>query len=95
MACQGARVVERLVKLGRLCPEILPRTGKIPCLWEKHDAALVKHVCRHCPFQAKDCDYQSSHPPPDPEPCGGYILLSLLKKSGIIDINDLEEAAGE
>jgi len=90
MACQGAQVVEQMVRRKRLDPVSLPRNGKKSSLWKNHDPVLVAYVCRNCPFKEKDCDYQSACPPPDAEPCGGYILLSLLREKGFISTRDLE-----
>jgi hypothetical protein len=90
MACQGAQVIERMVRRKRLDPALLPRNGKKPSLWKDHDPVLVAHVCQNCPFREKDCDYQSAYPPPDIEPCGGYILLSLLIEKSLISACDLE-----
>ena len=90
LACQGAQVIEQMVRRRRLDPALLPRNGKKPSLWKNQDPVLVLHVCQHCPFQEKDCDYQSACPPPDTEPCGGYILLSLLKEKGLISTHDFE-----
>jgi hypothetical protein len=90
MACQGAQVIEQMVRHKRLDPALLPRNGKNPSLWKKYDPILVAHVCQHCPFQKEDCDFQSAYPPPDTEPCGGYILLSLLKEKGFISARDFE-----
>ena len=91
MACQGAQVIEQMVRRKRLDPASLPRNGKTPSLWKNRDPLLAAHVCQHCPFRAEDCDYQSSGPPADAEPCGGYILLCLLKKKGLISARDLKE----
>ena len=91
LACQGAQVVHSLLKRGLLYPAQLPRGGKtIGARWQ-HDPALDAAVCRHCPFQAEDCDFQAESPPPYAEPCGGYILLTLLKEKGIIFLKDLEK----
>jgi len=90
MACQGAQVIEEMVRRKRLDPPLLPQNGKRPSLWKNHDPVLVAHVCQNCPFQKEDCDYQSACSPPGTEPCGGYILLSLLKEKGFINTRDLE-----
>ena len=90
MACQGAQVIEQMVRRKRLDPALFPRNGKKPSLWKNRDPVLVAHVCQNCPFKKKDCDYQSECPPSDAEPCGGYILLSLLKEKGFISARDLE-----
>ena len=95
MACRGAWVVEVLVKRRRLKSENLPQEGKDPYLWEQHDADLERNVCQYCPFRAEDCDFQSIKQLSSPEPCGGYILLCLLKQNGSINLIDLEETAGE
>ena len=93
MACQAAQVIQRWVSQGRLNPQVLTRYQKHPRLWEKRDAALDADICKHCPFRVKDCDFTSPSPPPDCEPCGGYILISLLKENGMIAPEDLEEVA--
>lgn len=95
MACRGAQVIELLIASGRLDSKKLPRNGKDPYLWEKHDSDLETSVCQNCPFFAHDCDYQSINQLPGSEPCGGYILLCLLKKNGSIIIDDLEKTKGE
>lgn len=91
MACQGAQVVQQLVSQGRLNPEVLTQHQKHPSLWEKRDPTLDANLCRHCSYRVKDCDFTSVNPPPDCEPCGGYILVSLLKENGVITSEDLEE----
>ena len=93
MACQGAQVIYRWVSRGRLNPEVLTRYRKHPRLWEKRDAALAANICKYCPFRVEDCDFTSVSPPPDCEPCGGYILISLLKENGMITSEDLEGGA--
>ena len=95
MACLGAKVLEYLVGLGRLNSEDLPRHGKDPHLWAERDGHLRRYLCTYCDFYAEDCDFQSQYPPPGSEPCGGYVLLSLLMEKGMIDIIDLKETAGE
>ena len=91
MACQGAKVIERLIYLGRINPEILPKSGKKPHLWKTKDNNLYLYVCSLCPFKEDGCDYQAPQPVPNAEPCGGYILLRLLKVKDFISIRDLEE----
>ncbi|UCG63992.1 MAG: hypothetical protein JSW12_15230 [Deltaproteobacteria bacterium] len=95
MACQGAQVVERLVAQGRLKPEALARHQKHPPLWQRQDATLDASICQHCSFRLKDCDFTSENPPPDCEPCGGYILVSLLMAKGMLTSDDLKEVALE
>jgi len=95
LACQAAEVVEQLIKLGRLDREQLPRQRKNLSGWEKHDPILDDRVCHHCTFKTKDCEFQSKNPSLAVDPCGGYILLTLLKRDGIITPADLEEIAAE
>ena len=56
MACQGALVIEELIRKGVLKSNELPGTGKDPELWEKHDESL-EIVCGMCPFKPEDCDF--------------------------------------
>lgn len=95
MACRGAYLIESLVQRGRLKSKNLPSNGKAPYLWEQHDSDLVTNVCQNCPFFPDDCDFHSINQLPNLEPCGGYILLRLLKQNGSITLADLEEIAGE
>ncbi|MGA1842579.1 MAG: hypothetical protein ACMUIU_18345 [bacterium] len=95
MACRGAQVIELLIERERLDSKKLPRNGKDPYLWEHHDPDLEIAVCQNCPFFAHDCDFQSKNQLPGAEPCGGYILLCLLKENGSIIIGDLEKTTGE
>ena len=95
MACQGVHIIEWLVRFKILDLNTLPRHGKTSSLWEKPDPGLKALICSRCPFQVDGCDYQSSHPPAGTEPCGGYILLSLLNNKGIIQLSDLEKILGK
>ena len=95
LTCQGARVIVQLIECGRLNPNRLPRNSKNTDLWKQPDLILDTNVCRRCSFKKEDCDFKSNDPPPDSEPCGGYILLRLLREKGIISSLDLEELAFE
>ena len=95
MACRGARIIESLLQSGRLKTENLPLTGKAPHLWEQHDTDLETTVCQNCPFFPDDCDFHSIKQLPGLEPCGGYILLRLLKQNLIITEADLDEISDE
>jgi hypothetical protein len=90
MECMGARVIEDLMKRGILMPDLIPAGRKDPSLWKKRDPLLLKNVCGRCEFRIGGCDYMSDSPPPDAEPCGGNILLSLLLLNNIIRAGDLE-----
>lgn len=89
MACRGAQIIESLVQNDLLKIEKIPRNGKNPDLWEDRDSYLEKILCQHCEFHEKDCSFQSKNYIAGAEPCGGYILLCLLKKKGIISEEDL------
>lgn len=84
-----------MVRSGLFDPSKLSHDGKHSSLWEIHDAELEANVCLYCEFRAEDCDFQAENPPPSSEPCGGYILLKLLKERGIITVSDLEALHGD
>lgn len=89
--CRGAQVIETFFQNRRLHSGTLPNAGKSPELWQKHRGLLHRCVCLTCDFIREDCDFTSDDPPADCEPCGGYILLSLLLENGLISAQDLEE----
>jgi hypothetical protein len=91
MACRGATIVEHLVQCGRLDRQRLPAEGKDPVLWQDHDHLLDAVACACCEFLPDGCDFQSAQPPAGAEPCGGYILLRLLKRSGVLSAADIED----
>lgn len=95
MACRGAQIVALLVQRGLLESENMPCEGKNPYLWKERDSCLEKTVCHDCPFYAQDCDFQSKEHVIGSEPCGGYILISLLKKNGSISEADLMQTTYE
>lgn len=91
MACQGARVLAALVQSGRLTPEEFPGSAaKGRRLWQEEDKALERILCLPCPFADDGCDFHSSLRSAATEPCGGYLLLQLLKESGTIGCADLD-----
>jgi hypothetical protein len=93
MACRGAQIAEFLVNHKQVNPEKIIKFIKDPKIWEKQKAMLEKHVCLRCSFKAEDCDFQSSAPSRDVEPCGGFIFLACLMEKNIIDESVLEKAA--
>ncbi|MBA3037371.1 MAG: hypothetical protein FP814_12880 [Desulfobacterium sp.] len=90
MSCMGAQVVEMLVGNGRIDSSKISRYKKEPVLWEKHKKNLETYVCSRCSFREQDCDFQSENPPDNTEPCGGFILLALLKENNMINESDME-----
>lgn len=59
-----------------------------------YDALLKKFVCRECPFKSDGCDFRATGLLSDANPCGGYILLSILIDGETVSGSDLEEACG-
>lgn len=95
MACHGAVIVQRLIKNQKLSPINFNKEplGNGTCF--KEDVDLLRLVCADCPFEAHDCDFRASSPPTDSVPCGGYILLYLLKSKKLLSVKDVEEICGE
>jgi hypothetical protein len=91
LACQGAQAVEQLLKKGLLSRDQFRQYKKDPDRRWIRDPLLDQRICKPCPFRKEDCDFQSENPPPSSEPCGGYILFTLLKEKGIIFLKDLEK----
>ena len=90
MVCQGALVVEFLVNQGRIFPEQLCLSVKNLQLCLKHKDTLTRYVCRQCPFMKEDCDFQSTAPSHDIEPCGGYIVLASLIENRVIEPRNMK-----
>ncbi len=91
LICNGARLVEKLLNKGILTTEAVTGVGRGPWPVPARNAALDEAVCRSCPFRPDGCDFQSEAPPPDSEPCGGYILLDLLAGKGVITTDLIAE----
>lgn len=95
LACQGAQVLDALIRGGRLHPEQLPGgLRKEPRLWRVDDPELEAALCRVCPFRVDGCDFYSPQRSAQTEPCGGYLLLKLLKEDNAIRCADLSRASG-
>lgn len=95
MACQGALVLAELMQRRRLSPEELPAPEeKERRLWQEEDRALERAVCQPCSFALEGCDFHSPLRSAATEPCGGYLLLQLMKERGTITCADLNEATG-
>ena len=90
MACQGALVVESLVNQRLISKEQVYLSIKDYQLCLKHKDTLTRYVCRQCPFMKEDCDFQSTSPSDDLEPCGGYMVLAGLIENRVIDPRDLD-----
>jgi hypothetical protein len=93
MACKGAQIAELLFYHKRVNLGKIPNFASDSQIWKKQQAKLEKYVCCKCSFQAEDCDFQSSAPADNMEPCGGFILLACLMESNLIDESALETMA--
>jgi hypothetical protein len=92
MACQGALVLAELVQRGRLDPESFPAAvEKERQRWQEEDVALERALCLPCPFALDGCDFHSELRSSETEPCGGYLLLQLLKDAGAISCAELNQ----
>ena len=95
LICNGARLLEILMKRGMVSPEAISAVNRWPLPPSGKNPALEEGVCMECPFRADDCDFQSANPPLDAEPCGGFILLSLLAANGVVSPEGLSEIDNE
>ncbi len=84
LMCNGARLLEILINKGLLSPAELSAVNVGSCIAAGRNSELERTVCLKCPFRPDGCDFRSQSPPPDAEPCGGYALLDLLARKGII-----------
>jgi hypothetical protein len=93
MACQGAVVLVELVQRGRLAPAAFPSPAeKAHRRWQEKDQELERVLCQPCPFAVDGCDFHSALRSMQTEPCGGYLLLQLLKDAGTISCAELKMA---
>jgi hypothetical protein len=95
LICNGARLLEILMKRRMLSPEVITEVKSGPLPPSGKNPALEEGVCRKCPFRANDCDFQSVSPPLNAEPCGGFILLALLAANGVVSLEGLPEIDNE
>jgi len=95
LICNGARIVEILVRRGFLSSEHLSEVEQDPSLSAGENILMEEIVCQPCPFLVDGCDFRSPSPPADAVPCGGYILLALLVTRGAFSMEALKEIAVE
>jgi len=95
LICRGAQVVENLLKRGVVSVAEMPGDRQGFSSASAHDAFLEDAVCGLCAFRRDDCDFQSQESLPDAEPCGGFILVNLLIRKGVISLADLTESGDE
>jgi hypothetical protein len=83
LLCRGALVVERLILSGRG----LMGPGKDQYHADPATRELMLHrLCIACDFRENDCDFARDL---RAQPCGGFILLTGLLRSGMITIEDI------
>ena len=82
LACEGYRVVERLLSEGRPISFVKAEFRRDPEMKE----SLVREVCARCPFRADGCDFMQDRSSPA---CGGLVLLEQMLASGIVTIDDI------
>jgi hypothetical protein len=95
LICNGARIVEISLERGILSSPALSGLEHGSALSAEEYALLDEIVCRPCPFLADGCDFRSAAPPVAAEPCGGFILLSLLAGKSTGFMKRLKEIEGE
>lgn len=89
LICRGAHDVESFLERSILQVAELAGLRRGGSSLPFRDGVLEAAVCRRCAFRKEDCDFQSEQRPLDAEPCGGYIILSLLTERGVISIDEL------
>lgn len=82
LACKGYIVAERLLREGKSLV-LESKSG------ESHPVPadrIVKTLCIACDFREQDCDFMQDRAA---RPCGGFVFLERLLKSGVITIEDI------
>ncbi len=82
LMCRGALVVDRLILSGRN----LGNSGEDQQTDSATKELMVRRLCIACDFRENDCDFAQDR---RAQPCGGFILLVRLLKSGVITIEDI------
>ena len=95
LICRGAQVVGYLLKRGIIRVADLPGDRHDFASASAYQVFLEDAVCGPCAFRREDCDFQSQERLPDAEPCGGFILVNLLIRKGVISLADLTESGDE
>lgn len=83
LACKGFLAIERLIGEGREIPFDKAEKG----LEVGTEKALIKKICKGCPFFEDGCDFVMKGD--GSLPCGGFILLGHLMEKKIIAIDDI------
>lgn len=83
LLCRGAVVIRRLIESGRnlSIEEKLPQDVNLEA-----QEQIIRTVCGTCEFREHDCDFAQDR---KARPCGGFVLLSGLLKTGAITTKDL------
>jgi len=85
MACAGLLFFQKRwseEQLRGLCAKLSPMA------WNgSEDESLSATLCRLCEFRIDGCGFREGEA--DSPPCGGYILLELLLRQGLLQPDDL------
>jgi len=85
LVCRAAALVTALLRQGVLAQADFPDpAGKEPGVWLSGTPLPEEYVCGSCSFAPDGCDFFVQPRSPAVEPCGGYILLSLLVAQGTL-----------
>ena len=85
LACEGFRIIERLIREGKRLPFEKPAQMSGP----HRKKELMSLLCAGCPFHGEDCDFiQLKEGAP---PCGGFTLVAHLLAAGVITIDNITD----
>ncbi len=85
LACRGFVEVKLLLEKGRQIT--FENRGR--AVGTDTVKALVRKICRVCPFYKEDCDFILKGK--EALPCGGFLLLGQLVDDGTISVDDIGE----
>jgi hypothetical protein len=90
IACRGFIFIENMAKAGK---DVVTVKTERPAQTGRHreepeGKSLVENLCPPCSFQEEDCDFAAEKE--GAPPCGGFILLEILLKKGLADIDDIK-----
>jgi hypothetical protein len=93
LICNGASLLEILMAKEMFTREEIEGVQPAPVREYERNSSMAIAICRKCPFRADDCDFQAESPPAGARPCGGYILLTLLARKGVVSVKKLKVIA--
>ncbi|HWR73799.1 MAG TPA: hypothetical protein VN604_11570 [Nitrospirota bacterium] len=85
LACEGFRVVRRLLDEGRAVSFAKRRNASV----RSPSAGMLRAtMCTNCTFSEADCDFLLTNG--EALPCGGFVLLRHLLDEGEITIQEIK-----